>query len=125
MNRMFGKSLKAGLAASLLLAAALPVVAAAADMKSWQREVAQTVASKQVYPRSALRKELEGSAKVRITMDRTGAIANFELIESTGHDELDREVPKLIERINPLPSPPAELADADLTFILPLAWALQ
>lgn len=125
MNRMFGKSLKAGLAASLLLAAALPVVAAAADMKSWQREVAQTVASKQVYPRSALRKELEGSAKVRITMDRTGAISNFELIEGTGHDELDREVPKLIERINPLPSPPAELADADLTFILPLAWALQ
>lgn len=125
MNRMFSKSLKAGIVASLLAAAALPAIAAAADMKSWQREVAKSVASKQVYPRSALRKELEGSAKVRITLDRSGAIANFELIQSTGHDELDREVPKLIERINPLPAPPAELADADLTFVLPLAWALQ
>lgn len=123
MNRMFSATLRAALAVSLLATAALP--AAAADIKSWQREVAKTVASKQVYPRSALRQELEGSAKVRITMDRTGAIANFELIESTGHDELDREVPKLIERINPLPTPPAEMADADLTFILPLAWALQ
>lgn len=116
------------LALGLTVAAGLgtvPVVANADPVKDWQRSIAMAVAKKQVYPRSALRRELEGSAKVKITLGRDGTIAAFETLQSTGHDELDREIPKLMERINPLPAPPSELADDDLTFVLPLAWVLQ
>ena len=99
--------------------------AMAGDLRSWQRSIAKAVASKQVYPRSALRREIEGSAKVRVTVDRSGKIASFEMIQATGHDELDREVPKLMNRIDPLPAPPADVSEDQLTFVLPLSWVLQ
>ena len=99
--------------------------AMAGDLRSWQRSIAKAVASKQVYPRSALRREIEGSAKVRVTVDRSGKIASFEMIQATGHDELDREVPKLMNRIDPLPAPPADVSEDQLTFVLLLSWVLQ
>ncbi len=97
----------------------------AADIKGWKRKVAMTVAKKQVYPRSALRREIEGSAKVKVTVDHSGKIASFEILQPTGHQVLDREIPRLMERIDPLPKPPADASDEQLTFIIPLAWVLQ
>lgn len=123
MTREF-KKLFMGLAAVSFLATSA-VFAQAADIASWQRSIVKVVAQKQVYPRSALRREIEGNARVQITIARDGTIANFEILENTGHDVLDREVPKLMERISPLPAPPNELSDDQLTFILPLAWALR
>ncbi len=116
------------LALALIMAATTLITsqgAMAGDLRSWQRSIARAVASKQVYPRSALRREIEGSAKVRVTVDRSGKIASFEMIQATGHEELDREVPKLMKRINPLPKPPADISDEQLTFVLPLSWVLQ
>lgn len=100
-------------------------VSDAADLANWQRSVAKTVAQKQVYPRSALRREIEGHARVKVTVGRGGEITAFEVLEETGHAVLDREVPKLMERISPLPAPPSDVSDEELTFILPLAWVLQ
>lgn len=97
----------------------------AADLASWQRSVAKTVAQKQVYPRSALRREIEGQARVQVTVGRSGEITSFEILQETGHQVLDREVPKLMERIDPLPTPPSDVSDDNLTFILPLSWVLQ
>ncbi len=99
--------------------------ASATDISTWQRQIAKVVAKKQVYPRSALQREIEGQAKVKVTVDRTGKIANYEIIQSTGSTVLDRAVPRLMARIDPLPAPPADAEDNKLTFILPLAWVLQ
>lgn len=97
----------------------------AGDVRSWQTKIVKLVAKKQVYPRAAMRKEIEGRAKVKITIDRSGAIVAHELEQSTGHKVLDKEVPKLMKRISPLPTPPSELNDAQLTFVLPLSWVIQ
>ena len=56
----------------------------ASDFKSWQTEVVKLVAKKQVYPRAAMRQELEGRAKVKINIDRSGAITSYELVEPSG-----------------------------------------
>lgn len=95
------------------------------DIADWQGKVGKRIAKKQVYPRSAMRKEIEGRAKIRISIDRTGEIKDFEIIEPTGHEILDNEVPKLIKRLNPLPTPPASMTDAQLSFVLPVSWRLQ
>jgi len=123
--RMSFKGLLLGVAIGTMTAGLTAEPGHAADIKSWQRQIAKVVASKQVYPRSALRREEEGEAKVKVTVARDGKIANFEIIQETGHASLDREVPKLIERIDPLPKPPSDAGDDQLTFILPLAWVLQ
>lgn len=113
-----------GIAAALSLSAlAAPVFAA--GKADWQKQIMTTVAKKQVYPRSALMRELEGSAKVKVSVDRSGAITGFEMLQATGHDVLDKEVEKLMDRVNPLPAPPSDVADTELTFILPLSWALN
>lgn len=100
-------------------------VSEAADLASWQRSIAKVVAQKQVYPRSALRREIEGQVRVQVTVGRSGEITEFQILEETGHEVLDREVPKLMERIDPLPEPPSDISDENLTFILPLSWVLQ
>lgn len=97
----------------------------AQDISSWQTEVKKKVAKKQKYPRAALRKELQGQAKVEINVDREGNIVAHNLQASTGHDILDKEVPKLMKRASPLPAPPAEATDGQLTMVIPLAWVLQ
>jgi TonB family protein len=99
--------------------------AAAGDIKGWQKKISKLVARKQVYPRAAMRKELEGRAKVKLSIARDGTITNFELIQSTGHKILDKEVPKLIKRINPLPTPPEDVTDKQLSLVLPVTWRIN
>lgn len=104
---------------------AFSTAAQASDIKKWQTKIVKLVAKKQVYPRSAMRKELEGRAKVRVSIDRTGAIVGHEVIQPTGLAVFDKEIPKLIKRINPLPKPPASLTDSQLSFVLPLSWVIR
>ena len=97
----------------------------AQDISGWQKEVSVKIAKKQSYPRAALRKELEGKATVEINIDREGNIVAHTIQSSTGHEVLDREVPKLMKRASPLPAPPAGAVDSQLTMVVPLAWVLQ
>jgi len=102
-----------------------PAYAEASDIKKWQKKIVKLVSKKQVYPRSAMRKELEGRAKVRVNIDRTGAIVSHEVLTPTGKDVFDKEIPKLMGRINPLPAPPESLTDGQLSFVLPLSWVIN
>lgn len=99
--------------------------AADGDIKKWQIKIVKKVAKKQVYPRSAMRKELEGKAKVRVSIDRTGKILSHTVLKATGLAVFDKEIPKLMTRIDPLPAPPASLSDSQLSFVLPLSWVIR
>ena len=44
-------------------------------------------------------------------------------MESTGEDVLDKSIPKLINRLNPLP--PLPDGQTELSFVLPLTWSLD
>ncbi len=95
------------------------------SVTEWKTDVVKLIAKKQVYPRAALSKEIEGSAKVQITIDRTGHVTSYNVVQPTGHQELDEDIPKLVQRIDPLPTPPSSLADSDLNLTLPLNWVIQ
>lgn len=97
----------------------------AVDKSDWLKKIGKRIGSKTIYPKSAIRKGIEGKAKVKITIDRQGTIVAFDVIEQTGEAILDKVIEKSIKRISPLPSPPAELTDAELVFNLPLVWRLQ
>jgi len=97
--------------------------ASALDMKGWQAAVVKQVAKKQKYPRSAIAREIEGRAKVRLTVAADGAITSHEIVQETGQRVLDKEIPKLVERLNPLPSLPE--GKTEMSFVLPLNWSLN
>jgi len=128
VNKVLGKiclSISAAVVLSLVGTLGLSASAKAGDIKDWQVKIVKLVAKKQVYPRAAMRKELEGRAKVRINIDREGNIVKHEILSPTGLEVFDNEIPKLIDRINPLPSPPDALSDDQLSFVLPLSWVIR
>lgn len=94
------------------------------DLSDWRSKLGKRIGSKMIYPKSAIRKGITGKAKVKITIDRSGEITNFEILEKTGQKALDKVIEKSITRMNPLPAPPASLADSRLSFIIPLNWSL-
>jgi len=102
---------------------ATSISASAADMNSWKKAVAKKVAKKQKYPRAALAREIEGKAKVRLLVAADGSITTHEIILETGESVLDREIPKLVKRLNPLPALPDDRTE--LSFVLPLSWSLN
>lgn len=113
-------------AASLMLATtAIGGAVSAGEVDAWQKSVVQKISKEHIYPRSAIQKELEGVAKVQITIDRSGAITDYKIVEPTGESALDSAIPKMMEKINPIPTPPSSLADNNLTFVLPIAWRLN
>ncbi len=97
--------------------------AQALDMNGWKKAVIKKVAKKQKYPRSALAREIEGRAKVRLVVAADGAITTHEIVEETGQSVLDKEIPKLVARLNPLPSLPD--GKTEMSFVLPLNWSLN
>ncbi|MCC3861035.1 energy transducer TonB [Pseudemcibacter aquimaris] len=118
------KSIVSVLVAAFIAVAGFSGTANAADVSGWQKQVTQEIAKKQTYPRAALRKELEGKLTVEIKLDRDGNIVAHNIVSSSGHDVLDREVGKILKRVS-LPTPPSAASDAQLTMSVPLAWALQ
>lgn len=98
-------------------------VPAQADMANWRKAVAKKLVKKQKYPRSALAREIEGKARVRLFVTADGTISSHEVLEETGQKVLDREIPKLIKRLNPLPALPD--GKTEMTFVLPLTWRLN
>jgi protein TonB len=120
-----GLQIAGALTIALTTAAAVPNAWAGDSISDWKTDVVKLVARKQVYPRAALSREIEGTAKVQLTIDRTGHVTSYDVVQPTGHPELDEDIPKLVKRIDPLPQPPSELADKDLTLTLPLNWVIQ
>lgn len=115
-----------GLAVSLsIMAAALTTPVTADEISDWRKKVIKKIVKKHIYPRSAISREIEGKARVRVTLDRSGAITNYEVVEPSGQAILDKAIPKMIKKMDPLPTPPDSLPDANLTFVIPITWRLQ
>jgi len=92
------------------------------DVSDWRKQVSKAFIKSHIYPRAALSRELEGKARVQVTISRSGEITTYEVVEPTGQPSLDKVIPKMMGKLNPLPAPPASLADNDLVFVVPISW---
>jgi len=100
-----------------------PVIAD--DVQDWRKKLARKIAKKHIYPRSALSREIEGKARVKIVIDREGAITSYEIIQPSGESILDKAIPKMMKKLTPLPPPPPDLPASSLTLVIPITWRLQ
>ena len=124
-NRLLKSVVAAAFATTLFTGTLVSAPAYADEIKDWKKAIAMKVAKKQVYPRSAINRQLEGDARVEVVIDRSGAMTGYTVVQATGHSILDKEVEKLMKRIDPLPAPPDVVSDDQLSFVLPLSWVLQ
>ena len=93
------------------------------DFREWQRAVATKIATNQHYPRSAVSRRIEGRAQVRLVIEKDGKIRGYEVVSETGEAVLDREIPRVVTKINPLPALPGDREELVLT--IPLIWSLK
>lgn len=114
-NRAAGLIVAAGLFATLGL-----VAPAHADMAGWQKQVATVIAKNQTYPRSAQIKKEEGTARVEVSLDASGAVKSVKLVGPSGSDILDREAEKIIQKVGQFPAPPS----GAMTLVVPIGWKL-
>jgi periplasmic protein TonB len=75
----------------------------------------------QRYPPKA--RGVQGVVSLAFTIDRHGNVMSSRIVKSSGSALLDAEALALLARAAPLPAPPPEVTDADLTFVLPIRFA--
>jgi TonB family protein len=90
---------------------------------SWQQALVTRLARFQRYPAHA--KGAMGVVNLSFSIDRQGHVLNGRVIKSSGSSILDTEALSLLTRAAPLPRPPAVASDSDLTFVLPIRFALR
>ncbi|MEE4351112.1 MAG: energy transducer TonB [Pacificimonas sp.] len=86
-------SVAAGLLAGLTFLSA-PVFASG----DWQKDVVRTIQSEQSYPRSAIKRGDQGTARIRVFVGSDGMVTNVEIVEGSGSPILDREALRMPTR---------------------------
>lgn len=88
--------------------------------RDWLRAVMLRLASARRFPPEALGQM--GTAKVVFRIDHSGKLISAALLENTGIPAFDREALAMVERAQPFPSPPSDVPDDRLQFVVPLAF---
>jgi protein TonB len=116
-TKIFMKRLAVSAITAAILAFTTPALSQATE---WNRQVSRIVASHQTYPRAAQMRGDEGTVRVKVYVDPTGAIQKVELVVPSGSSILDREALALPTKVGKLPAPPT----GTTTIVLPLTWKL-
>ena len=77
------------------------------------------------YPQRARLRRIEGVATVNITMRRDGTVTSWNIVRSTGNDDLDQAAGEAIERASPLPAPPASIPGDPVRLQMPISFTLR
>jgi TonB family protein len=94
---------------------------APAAIAKWQKTLLTHLGRYKRYPGQG--NGAEGVVSLAFTIDRKGNVVSSRVEKSSGSSVLDDEALAMIKRAAPLPVPPPEVADADLTFVLPIRFA--
>ena len=80
-----------------------------------------------VYPRRALRREIEGVVTVEMVLAANGTLRTVRLLETSGSTILDDAALKLVRRVAPFPAVPKDLSPGgqDIAFKTPIQYQLQ
>lgn len=84
----------------------------------WHKALLARLARYKTY--AAQGNSAEGVVSLAFTVDRKGKIVSSRIEKTSGSTVLDSEALALLGRAAPLPAPPPEATDADLTLVLPI-----
>lgn len=93
--------------------------------RSYFARLAAVLAKHKRYPIKSRRQGNEGVALLSFTVDRLGRVTTSAIRQSSGFDDLDRAVMKMLKSAEPLPPFPIEMADATLSISIPVAFQLH
>ena len=86
-------------------------------------EVAKLLEHNKRYPDEARGRGEQGVATLNFTIDRDGHVLSSRIVKSSGYATLDAETLALVQRAQPFPPPPPELAGSELT--VPVSFSIR
>jgi protein TonB len=92
---------------------------------SWQTGLVKHLQQYKRYPSDAQSRGEEGVVLLSFSVDRTGHVLAHQILQSSGHPELDQEVMSMIERAQPLPPFPATMTEPKLDLTVPIRFSLR
>jgi periplasmic protein TonB len=98
---------------------------AASARATWQAQLVAWLERYKRYPRVAQEQRQQGVVYLRFAIDRQGRVLSSQISKSSGFVLLDEEVLALIQRAQPVPSPPPEIGGNRIELQIPVAFSLR
>ena len=92
---------------------------------NWKSRLVATLERSKRYPSEARVRGEQGVAQLAFSIDRHGGVHHARIAHSSGSELLDRETLALVERAQPLPPPPPELAGAEIAIVVPIRYNIR
>lgn len=92
---------------------------------SWETELVRRLEQYKRYPSDAQSRGVEGIVMLNFSVDRNGRVLTHDIVRSSGHPELDKEVVSMIERAQPLPPFPPSMPEDKLNLTVPIRFSLR
>jgi periplasmic protein TonB len=92
---------------------------------SWTSEIVALLERNKRYPPAAHARGEHGVAQVFFSLDRSGHVIDSKIARSSGAALLDAEALALLQRAQPFPPPPAELAGPQVNLTVPIRFNLK
>lgn len=92
---------------------------------SWETELVRRLEQYKRYPSEAQSRGVEGIVMLNFSVDRNGRVLTHDIVRSSGHPELDKEVVSMIERAQPLPPFPPSMPEDKLNLTVPIRFSLR
>lgn len=96
-----------------------------AELVSWKRRLALHLQRNKRYPHQAQVRRESGVARVSFVVDRHGHIVSSKIVKGSGSPALDQETLELLQRAQPLPTPPSDIGGAQFAFTVPILFELK
>lgn len=103
---------------------ASPENRAANSLSDYLRLLAMRLAEVKQYPAAALAQREQGEVLVGFRLDRGGRVLSWQIARSSGYDELDAEVARMLARAAPFPPLPRPWHADSASFQVPIGFSL-
>ena len=87
---------------------------------NWKSQLVAALERQKRYPSEA--RGDQGTAQLAFNVDRRGNVHNARITRSSGSSALDHEALALVQRAQPLPPPPPEVAGAQIPIVVPIRY---
>jgi protein TonB len=94
-----------------------------ADIATWKSQIVTLLEHNKCYPSDARARGEQGVARLAFRIDNEGHLLSSRILASSGSAALDAETLALLQRAQPFPPPPPELAGTELT--VPLRFSIR
>jgi len=92
---------------------------------NWKSQLVATLERSKRYPSEARVRGEQGVAQLAFSIDRRGGVHHARIVRSSGSSLLDEATLALLERAQPLPPPPPEIAGAEIAIVVPIRYNIR